>query len=262
MPVLIWVPPHILIMAQLTDMQRSQLDLADNIVNRMKDELDLRDIGGGYDASVVMQSMNNHYETIMKEFDKIKKKQSSDSYVSRNNVENPSTTSSNLKKDFKFHFFDGKFHILPQGWIIPNLKFQSFVTMWLLGDKSNGVPPLKVLQSKDVKHLGKRTYKILNKMRDLARGVRKAGIISGHWYDENQWDLQKVTLLFRSILKYFRFESRINGHERRFEHLSWKSVHNLYVKNKKLLVGEVSLKKDQEKHQSTMYEVPGIHVSV
>ena len=107
----------------------------------------------------------------------------------------------------------------------------------MLGDKSNGVPPLNVLQSKDVKHLGKRAYKILNEMRDLARGVRKAGIISGHWYDENQWDLQKVTLLFRSILKYFRFESRINGHERRFEHLSWKSVHNLYVKNKKLLVG-------------------------
>ena len=74
MPVLTGVPPHILIMAQLTDMQRSQLDLADNIVNRMKDELDQRDIGGGYHASVVMQSMNDHYETIMKEFDKILKK--------------------------------------------------------------------------------------------------------------------------------------------------------------------------------------------
>ena len=103
----------------------------------------------------------------------------------------------------------------------------------MLGDKSNGVPSLKVLQSKYVKHLGKRSYKILNEMRDRARGVHKAGIISGYWYDENRWDLQKITLLFCSILKYFCFESRINGHERRFEHLSWKSVHNLYVKNKK-----------------------------
>ena len=69
--------------------------------------------------------------------------------------------------------------------------------MWLLGDKSNRVPPLKVLQSKDVKHLGKRAYKTLNEMRDLARGVHKAGIISGHWNDENQWDLQKVTLMLK-----------------------------------------------------------------
>ena len=77
--------------------------------------------------------------------------------------------------------------------------------MWLLGDKSNGVPPLKVLQSKDFKYLGKRACKILNEMRDLTHEVRKAGIISGHWYDENQWKSPKSNTFISLYFKVFLF---------------------------------------------------------
>ena len=54
MPALTGVPPHILIMAQLKSMQQNQLDLKDNIVRGLKEELDQRDIGGGYHSSVIM----------------------------------------------------------------------------------------------------------------------------------------------------------------------------------------------------------------
>ena len=40
-------------MVQLIDMQRSQLNLADNIVNCMNDEFDLQDIGSRNNISVV-----------------------------------------------------------------------------------------------------------------------------------------------------------------------------------------------------------------
>ena len=39
-PVLTGVPPHFLILAQLSNMERSQLNLGDKIVNKMRKELD------------------------------------------------------------------------------------------------------------------------------------------------------------------------------------------------------------------------------
>ena len=264
MPALTGVPPHILIMAQLKNMQRNQLELKDNIVKGLKEELDQRDIGGGYHASVVMESINEHHKSIMKELNEIISKQNDNSVESETNQNNNKGFKSSKKTGHNLHFYRGKFHLLPDGWVMPNLKFQSFVSMWLLGDEANGVPPLKILQAKDVNHLGKRAYKSLNEMRDLARAVRKAGIITGYWKDEYIWDLQKVTLLVQSILKFFKYESNVKGYKRRFEHLSWKSVHNLYLKNKKVLVGEVFLtkQKNTEKRQSTMYDAPGVHVSI
>ena len=260
MPVLTGVPPHILIMAQLTNMQLNQLDLKNDIVRGLKDEFDQRDIGGGYHASVMMKSLDEHHQNIMNELNKIVDKKNNE--IVENETNNESDKSSSHKTELNFHFYNGQFNYLPNGWVVPNLKFQSFVTMWLLGDKANRVPPLKILQAKDVKHLGKRAYKKLNEMKDLARAVRRAGMITGFWKDNFRWDLQKVTLLVESILKFFKYESNVIGHNRRFEHLSWKSIHNLYVKNKKLLVGEVAslTTKNMEKRQTTMYEAPGVHV--
>ena len=93
--------------------------------------------------------------------------------------------------------------------------------MWLLGDKANGIPPLKSLRARDVYHLGKRARKTLNEMKDLARAVSRAGTITGHWKGDNfPWTLESATILFCSTLKYFEFPSHINGHKRRFEHMS------------------------------------------
>ena len=87
-------------------------------------------------------------------------------------------------------------------------------------------------------------------MKDLARAISRAGTITGHWKGDNfPWTLESATILFHSTLKYFEFPSRINGHKKRFEHMSWKSIHNLYLRNKKNLVGEVPV--DTQKKKST-----------
>ena len=45
--------------------------------------------------------------------------------------------------------------------------------------------------------------------------------------------------------------------------MSWKSIHNLYLRNKKKLVGEVPVDTEKkEKHQTTMFDAPGVHVSI
>ena len=157
-----------------------------------------------------------------------------------------------------------RFTLLPKDWVIPSLKFQSFLIMWLLGDTANGIPPLKRLRARDVYHLGKRARKTLNEMKDLARAISRAGTITGHWKGDNfPWTLESATILFRSTLKYFEFPSRINGHKRRFEHMSWKSIHNLYLRNKKKTCWRSTCRyRKKEKHQTTMFDAPGVHVSI
>ena len=66
-PLLTEVPPHILIVAQLSNMERSQLNLAGDFVNKIKNELDDQDIGGGYQARIVMKLTTNHWDKIIKE---------------------------------------------------------------------------------------------------------------------------------------------------------------------------------------------------
>ena len=73
--------------------------------------------------------------------------------------------------EFGVYCFGSKFTLLPKDWVIPNLKFQSFLLMWLLGDTAYGIPPLKRLRARDVYHLRKRTRKTLNEMKDLAHAI-------------------------------------------------------------------------------------------
>ena len=56
--------------------------------------------------------------------------------------------------------------------------------MWFLGDKGNGVSPLKKFQAGDVKHLGNRACKTLNEIKDLARAVYRVGIITKFCEDD------------------------------------------------------------------------------
>ena len=117
-PVLTGVSPHILILAKLSNMERSHLNLADKIVNKMTKELDEQDIGGGYKASVVMKSMADHCDKIIKELKEVKRTRisSEDEY---------STAKRKMKKtnEFGVHCFGGRFTLLPKDWVIPNLKF-------------------------------------------------------------------------------------------------------------------------------------------
>ena len=78
MQALAGVLPNILIIAQLANMKRKQLDSKSNIESGLKDELDRRDIKeGGYHVSVMMKSMNEYCQSIMKELNKMTEKQNS-----------------------------------------------------------------------------------------------------------------------------------------------------------------------------------------
>ena len=46
------------------------------------------------------------------------------------------------------------------------------------------------------------------------------------------------------------------------DHVSWKSIHNLYLRNKKNLLEKICRYEKNKKHQTTMFDAPGVHVSI
>jgi len=73
---------------------------------------------------------------------------------------------------------DGKLKVLTSTFKFPKLTFQNFVTMWYCGDKSNNIPPFKVLRSCDVKSM-KGGSQQLCMMRYVIRHVERAAVLVG-----------------------------------------------------------------------------------
>ena len=182
-PVLTGIPPHILVLSQLDSPTRSQLKIADEVMERMKNELDNRDIGGGYHASKLVEEMSKAHNDIIKKITEVKtialsaSNDASMSLVTGGCDEN--SWKLNDQKRSGLHYHSGKFHRLPQGWVFPRMSFQPFLVMWLVGNTNSGVPPLKTLAAADVAFMGKRSRKTLSEMRGLAQAVEKAGKITG-----------------------------------------------------------------------------------
>ena len=145
-PVLAGIPPHILVLAQLDSLTRSQLTIADEVVTSIKEELDNHNIGGGYHASRLISEMNHSHSKIINSISEVKA-------IALSAASSPA--SSKIHRDAgsrsgAYHCYDGKFHQLPKGWIFPQLKLQPFIVMWLVGSVKTGVPPLKTLKACDV----------------------------------------------------------------------------------------------------------------
>ena len=64
-PVLTGIPPHILVLSQLDSLTRSQLKITNEVTDRMKNELDNRDIGGDYHASKLVEEMGEAHNDII-----------------------------------------------------------------------------------------------------------------------------------------------------------------------------------------------------
>ena len=258
-PVLTGIPPHILVLAQLDKLTRSQLTIADDVVNRMKEELDNRDIGGGYHASQLMNEMHSAHSKIIERINDVKElalTAASRGPVIKNEAMNGKLSSGS------YHCYGGKFHRLPKGWTFPQMKLQPFIVMMFVGSRSTGVPPLRSLVASDVAHLGDRARKKLSEMKALARAIEKAAKITGVWKEESEWTLKAATDMFHGVFKFFRYEgAKSHTFERRHHALSWKTIYNNYLKNGKRLAGEMPLS-TTDTTQQTLFECSTINIKL
>jgi len=260
-PVLTGIPPHILVLAQLDKLTRSQLTVADDVVNRMRDELDNRDIGGGYHASRLMNEMQSAHSKIIKSINDVKQSAiTAASGAPRNEVRDGRSSGG-------YHCYGGKFHRLPKGWVFPQMKLQPFIVMWFVGSPNNGVPPLRSLRPYDVDHLGKRAKKKLSEMNNFSKAIEKAARMTGAWKGDNyQWTVKAATDLFHSIFKYFCYEGgKLKSFKRRHQALSWHTIFNKYLENGKRLAGEMPLTTNNNNSgttQQTLFECSTINVKL
>ena len=103
----------------------------------------------------------------------------------------------------QLHSYNGKFHILPQNYIIPTLTLASFIAFFLVGKPQEGVPPFRLVKPVDLKESNKgqkMNVKIFTDMKKMMHFVERAGRESNVWEDDpNNWTTAAVTRLYETI---------------------------------------------------------------
>lgn len=114
-PVLVVVLPRILVLALLDKLTWSQLPIVDDVVDRMKRELDYCDIGGSYNASQLRNDMHSAHSKIIKRINDVKELALTAAWRS------PSVTENEVTKEKIIRYlpllYGVKLHRLPKGWI-------------------------------------------------------------------------------------------------------------------------------------------------
>ena len=107
------------------------------------------------------------------------------------------------KKPFKYSFWGGRFHVLPQSYkcshsLFLNKSFQ----VWLIGNQRYQVPLfIYINQADEVSHFirgGKFPRHIKYLMRSVLRATEAVGI----WTEEN-WDVKRVNSLYTMVSGMF-----------------------------------------------------------
>ena len=71
------------------------------------------------------------------------------------------------------YYYNVGLYILPQGQKLPDMTFVQFITMWLCGDRTKGIPPLRLLQITHLKYHIPRAKHVLCAMRYLMKAVER-----------------------------------------------------------------------------------------
>jgi hypothetical protein len=134
----------------------------------------------------------------------------------------------------------GTLNPLPSTWRYPKeLNVIQLMTLWLLGNQREKVPPLEMLESRYVNHFD-RGGRSLSKMKQLMRKVKEFAEAEDSdvnvWRGPRDWDGETVTTLWSTIWyrldPYLRTETEIaNGDEisygkSRRGQISWRTCYN------------------------------------
>ena len=116
---------------------------------------------------------------------------------------------------------------------LPNL-----IRMWYCGDKSNNIPPYRMLRPCDVDHLKFGKQKLSN-MKTLMNHVERAAHLSNQTHLlKKTWYAGDTLILYNGVSHFFKFDSLRTGKRSSFETISWKTYYNILFKRKGKLHGE------------------------
>ena len=265
-PVFTGIPPHVLLMSSIENLKGHFESQQNKIVTEIRKELDNRHVGGdSFQASKIFEDITRLHQQISDVIGCISQSKQNNPSISPSI--SPADTDATMFDDFLRipdedstemqvtenerdtvrqkggiiiswnNCKDGKMKLLTSGYRFPKLSFQNFVTMWYCGDKSNNIPPFRVLRSCDVKSM-KGGVNQLSMMRYLMRHVERAAhFVNLPHLIVRKWTTRNAIDLYNAVNHMFAFPNARNS-KRRHEQLSWKSYYNLLNSRKGKLYGE------------------------
>lgn len=237
-PKLSGVPPHVIIMSDLRRFETKIDKWCDEIMKRMVNELNERDIGGGMHHAT---HIRGDIQLLRDEIKLMQQRFCGPTNDSAGNMDQ--MTSINgvglLRSDFMYHEYGGRFNVLPEKFQFPSLSLPSFISHYLLGNKTTQIPPLRILTVDDLKRSGsidgkKTNTKTLSDMKKMMKYVEQAARDAGIWEDDvREWNTAKITNLYEKCS--YRFHVPPKKGKRRYEQIVWKSYLNILKDNKGLM---------------------------
>ena len=168
----------------------------------MKNELNKRDIGGGmYHATQIRDDI----KLLQDELKQMQQGFCGSTGQSVSDVDCLYTGGAGptlLCENFMYYEYDGRFNMLPKHFEFPSLSLSSFVSHYLLGNKTRNIPPLRMLTVEDLKRSGSidgkkinlRTFSDMKKMMKYVEEAARDANVSED--DVREWNTAKVTNLY------------------------------------------------------------------
>ena len=150
----------------------------------------------------------------------------------------------------------GGLNPLPSSWVYPKaLPIIHLMTLWLIGNQRENVPPLRMLEPRYVYHFDKKG-RTLSEMKQVMEKIKEFGQESGVWLSNtSEWNGSTVTTLWSTIWgkldPYLRTESMskngtIELEKSRNGQIEWRTCYNK-MSDKGLLQGNKVRKKKKKK---------------
>ena len=138
----------------------------------------------------------------------------------------------------QMYCWGGQLHNVPENFKIPTMTLQTLITYWYCGSIQPQVPPLRYMKAFDFPQQIKTMKVVISQMKRTMKAVERAARLERFNMNGGIHSTAKATQLYEAIYKYFWYPSLTRPNKRRFSSITWKTFHNLLVKNKGKLVGE------------------------
>ena len=141
------VPPHASLLQELSVVKENTKVLIDSFIDRVKDALTQYGVNSDRLTQNQLQNiLENFWLELRSEISKIER---------LGTIGNDSLERVETGKGYTPHVYGGSMHRVPIDWRFPRCGVQDLWRQWWIGDNIRQIPPLRFLESKDVKHLDK-----------------------------------------------------------------------------------------------------------
>jgi hypothetical protein len=172
------VPPHIVLMQQLQSIKQKQQHLVSEFVAEVTGVISAMGVDGG-------RLTEQHLRQVLQEF-----QQNFLQQLQQNNINilpegtpdvvvNELLNAPESGRTYVSHVYNGKFNRVPKDWRVPKGGVFDLWRQWWIGDSVRQIPPLQILEPKELKHLNLiplapeelkgRTGKYKDRRRDISK---------------------------------------------------------------------------------------------